>query len=379
MPRVLIAFEPPDGGVAEHVLELALGLPDRGWQAEVAGPAETTISARLQTARIPAHRVALHRGFGRPWRDVRALGQVGALARSGRFDLVHCHAAKAGALGRPAARLIGDLPVVYTPHCFGFVGEIGTARRVTVLAAERMLGRLTDALVCVSDDELRIAEGEGIGDARRRWRIYNGAKSCDEAAQVRDSLGRISRDGAVVGTIAVFRQQKRIDVLLDAAPRVLAEVPDCSIVVIGEGPLEEPLHARATELGLTADERFEFVPFAPPSTAYLRGLDLFVLPSSWEAFPISILEALACGVPQVATNVGGTPEAVSEETGILVPPRSPERLADAIIALLRDRARRDAMGRASKARFDALFRVERMVAETAEVYGTVLSRGGDRG
>jgi len=373
MPHVLIAFEPPDGGVAEHVLELALGLSDRGWQVEIAAPAATTIDSRLSRARIRVHRVELERGFGRPWTDARAFRQLRALIREGRFDLVHCHAAKAGALGRPAARLAGDVPAVYTPHCFGFVGEVGALGRAAVRTAERALGRITDALVCVSDAELRIADANRIADPDQRWRIYNGTRPCEEGDGVPEALSRVRGDGAVVGTIAVFRRQKRIDVLLDAAPRVLAEAPGCSIVVIGEGPLGESLHARADALGLTADERFKFLPFAPPSTAYLRGLDLFVLPSSWEGFPISILEALACGVPQVATSVGGTPEAVSDETGILVPPRSPERLADAIITLLRDPARREAMGRASRARFEASFRVDRMVDETADLYRAVLA------
>jgi glycosyltransferase involved in cell wall biosynthesis len=361
--------------VAEHVLELALGLADRGWEPEVAGPARTTIDARLRAAGIPVHPVELRRGFGRPWSDAKALGQLGALARRGRFDLVHCHAAKAGALGRLAGRL-GNVPTVYTPHCFGFVGEVGAARRVSVRAAERALGRITDALVCVCDAELRVAEAAGIGDRALRRRIYNGSRPCDQERPIPESLSGRRGGGPVVGVIAVFRKQKRIDVLLDAAPRVLAEVPECSIVVIGEGPLGDQLHARAAELGLTADERFAFLPFEPPSFAYLRGLDVFALPSSWEAFPISILEALACGVPQVATDVGGTPEAVSDATGVLVPPRSPERLADALIALLRDPARREAMAEASRARFEAMFRVERMVAETADLYETVLA---DRG
>jgi glycosyltransferase involved in cell wall biosynthesis len=98
-----------------------------------------------------------------------------------------------------------------------------------------------------------------------------------------------------------------------------------------------------------------------------------VLPSSWEAFPIGVLEALACGVPQVATDVGGTGEAVAPDTGVLVPPHDPAALASGVSALLADPGRRAQMAAASRARHAQRFGVERMVAATAAVYEEVLS------
>lgn len=370
MRRVLIAFEPPDGGVAEHVLHLALGLPEHGWIPEVAGPAEATIYSRLASAGVRVHRTELERGFARPWRDVHAGRTLYRIARDGGFDVVHCHAAKAGALGRPAAWRTGA-SAVYTPHCFGFLGEVSAARRVAVSAAERALGRITDALVCVCEAERAVATANRICDPSRRWRIYNGSDGCDPGLEPPPTLRQLQEQGPVVGTIAVFRRQKRIDVLLDAAPRILAEAPDASIAVIGDGPLRDQLYAQAARLGLDSEPRFAFLPFDPPSARYLRALDLFVLPSSWDAFPISILEALACGVPQVATDVGGTAEAVGEQTGVLVPPNSPDQLADGVIELLGDGERRAAMATASRERHERLFRLDRMVAETAAVYDSV--------
>jgi glycosyltransferase involved in cell wall biosynthesis len=126
-------------------------------------------------------------------------------------------------------------------------------------------------------------------------------------------------------------------------------------------------------LDLLEHDRFHFVvDFTPPSAGYLRNFQLFVLSSGWEAFPISILEALACGVPQVATDVGGTGEAMSSRTGVLVPAGDPAQLADAIIDLLRDPERRAAMAQASLERFEACYLLERMVAETDQVYRAVL-------
>ena len=118
--------------------------------------------------------------------------------------------------------------------------------------------------------------------------------------------------------------------------------------------------------------RWEF--YRPPTANHLRELDVYVLASSWEAFPIGPLEALACGVPQVVTAVGGTREAVVPETGLLIGPRDPGALAAAVVELLQDEPRRMAMRAASRERHAAQFTVDRMVAGTAAVYARVLSR-----
>jgi glycosyltransferase involved in cell wall biosynthesis len=105
---------------------------------------------------------------------------------------------------------------------------------------------------------------------------------------------------------------------------------------------------------------------------WLAGIDLFVLSSDYEAFPVAVLEALACGVPQVATDVGGTGEAVTADTGVLVPPDDPGALADAIVEVLSDGDRRRALAAASTRRHAERFGVDRMVAGTASVYTGVL-------
>jgi glycosyltransferase involved in cell wall biosynthesis len=118
--------------------------------------------------------------------------------------------------------------------------------------------------------------------------------------------------------------------------------------------------------------RLRFFGFEPPASRQLSALEIFVLPSSWEAFPISILEAMACGVPQVVTDVGGSGEAVSDgETGLVCPPEDPAALADRVVELLRDPARRARMATASRARHRERFMLDRMVDETAAVYGRV--------
>ena len=180
-------------------------------------------------------------------------------------------------------------------------------------------------------------------------------------------------EGPLAAAVTVLRAQKSIDVLLDAVPLVLKRVPDARIAVVGDGPLRDELHAHAARIGIDSDERFAFLPFQAPAARYLQAADVYVLPSSWEAFPIGVLEALACGVPQVATDVGGTGEAVVPETGLLVPKRDPTALAEALVSLLEDPQRRASMAAASRERHAARFDLEQMVNGTAELYRSVLA------
>lgn len=369
MARVLLAFEPPDGGVAENVIQLTRGLAGDHWQIELAGPQESIVYERLD-APPPIHRLPFVPGYGAPTRDAAALRALVRLLRSGRFDLLHCHSAKAGVLGRIAARIAG-VPVVYSPHCLPFIGEFGAPRRIVATTIERALAPLTTRLLCVSDDERRTAIAGGLGEQRLRV-VRNGSEPCVEVP-ADSALLALRGDGVVAASVAVLRTQKRLDVLIDATPAVLERVPDARIAIVGDGPLRDELHARAAANGLAEDPRFAFLPFDAPAARHLKALDVYVLPSSWEGLPIGVLEALACGVPQVATDVGGTCEAITAETGLLVPPADPRALADALVELLSDPARRERMAAASRARHAEAFGLAQMVDGTAAVYREALA------
>jgi glycosyltransferase involved in cell wall biosynthesis len=370
MRRVLLAFEPPDGGVAENVGQLAAGLAEWGWEAELAAPRESIADDRAAAAGLRIHRLDWARGYGNPQRDARSARELARCLREGRFDLLHCHSAKAGVIGRMTGAL-ARLPIVYSPHCFPFIGEFGAARRVFATGVERALAPLTDQIICVCEDERR--QGRRIGISGRRLSVVrNGSLPCSPDVAPDGPTAQFADGAPLAASIAVLREQKRIDVLIDAAPSILARAPEAKVAVIGDGPLREQLVTRAAALGLDRDPRFAFLPFGGSSAGHLRATDVFVLPSSWEALAIGLLEALACGVPTVATDVGGTREVVVPDTGVLVPPEDPGSLADAVVELLVDPDRRERMTIAARKRHTEHFLVRRMVEETAAVYDSVL-------
>jgi glycosyltransferase involved in cell wall biosynthesis len=352
MPRVALVCEPPDGGVAEHVIRLVEQLPAHGYEPVLLVPPEFKHATRNHIT------LPFRRDYGHPRQDARSLAQIVRTARS--VDLVHSHSAKAGVLGRLAAAIAGK-PSVYTPHGFPFVGEMSETRRRFGVTVERALDKLTDAIVCVCEFERDLARAQELRPKRLEV-VHNGCPPCPET-------DTIELAGPLVGAVSTYRRAKRLDILLDAWPAVQNAVPEANLIIAGEGPLEAELKAQAKPL-----DNVHFVPFQPPAARYLKALDVYVLSSSWESFPIGPLEAMACGIPQVVSAVGGTRESVTPETGILVPPREPEPLAKAIIELLEDEPRRQAMGAASKRRHAEHFTVDRMVAGTAGVYDRVLNR-----
>lgn len=390
MARVLLTFEPPDGGVAEHVLQLARALPQRGFEVELAGPLDAPFVYEQLGDAVPIHRIDFRRGYGDPRADARSARQLASLVRRGNYALVHAHSAKAGVVARSV--LAGRRPpVVYSPHCFPFVGDFSAKRRIFATNVERALAPVTARILCVCDDERQEGRRVGIADQRMRV-IYNGSKPVPSEIEPLEELVRFRGDGVLVGSVAVLREQKRVDVLIDAAPAILAASPQARVAIVGNGPLEPELRARATQLGLEGEPRFAFFPFVPPAISVLQALDVYVLPSGWEAFPIGVLEAMSTGTPQVATDVGGTREAVVDgdgrpphrgqplrtpgevegETGLLVDPGNPRALADAITRLVGDAERRARMAEASRARHDALFTIEQMADGVAAAYRELL-------
>jgi glycosyltransferase involved in cell wall biosynthesis len=355
------------------VLHLALGMERYGWDVAVAGPEQASIRARLEDAAVEylpfSH---LTRGVRSPLAPLRALRRLDALLAEDPYDVLHCHSSKAGVLGRLVGARRG-IPVVYSPHCFAFLRDLGPLSRAIPAVAERLLAPLTAAFVCVCEAERDAALRLTPATPARAHCIYNGVPAPPPDARPAQALLDFKGDGLLVGAMTVLREQKRLDVLLDAIPAVLAEVPHARFAIVGNGPLRPQLELQAAAAGLDTDPRFAFFPFDPPAERYLSALDLYVLSSAWEAMPVGVLEALACGVPQVVTSVGGTAEAVTDQTGRLVAPKRPAELADAIVALLRSRSLREAAGAASLARHRSLFDAARMVRETVGVYESVLA------
>jgi glycosyltransferase involved in cell wall biosynthesis len=312
-----------------------------------------------------------------PVEDFAALCCLIGLLRRERFDLIHLHSSKAGFLGRLAARIVGGATVVYSPHGLFFLGDHSQRKRRFYLALERLAGSMCDRIIAVSPSERDIIVDNGIAPASRVVCVDLGVRTdplpptFDREAQ-RAALG-VPPGAFVVGTAARATPQKNPLLFVDAAAQALAIAPETYFLWCGDGELRAAAEARAREHGIAG--RCRFLGHREDARAVLAALDLFWLTSNYESFGLATAEAMALGLPVVATDVVGTCDVVVPGgTGILTSPRDPSALARATVALMRDPAQARALGQAGRVRARERYTVDRMLETIASLYRSLRAR-----
>jgi glycosyltransferase involved in cell wall biosynthesis len=359
--RVLLVNQPTDGGVAFHVETLAQRLPEHGVDVTVACP-PSPWSQRLAAAGITVIAVPMVREIA-PRTDLAALRRLRAVLHQADFDLVHTHSAKAGVLGRVAARS-RHVQAVHTPHAWSFLAAGHPHKARLYQTIERTLARTTAVIICVSEGERQ--RGLQVADGHRLAIVMNGI------AQPETPIDRQPHPGIVVGTVGRLAPQKGIAHLLEAYAAVRAVRNDVRLVIAGDGPLRADLAHDAERLGIA--DTVTFAGTIPSPWPFLADLDVFVLPSLWEGLPYVLLEGMAAGLPCVATAVDGVAEAIPDRRfGTVVAPGDSPWLAREILALAGDAQARAEMGRMAQAHVRDTFSVDAMVRATVDVYHRVLS------
>jgi glycosyltransferase involved in cell wall biosynthesis len=312
--------------------------------------------------------VALNRRPGfRP-----ALGwQIARLARQHSTDVLHCHHYSAFVYGWMAATLIGA-GVVFTEH--GRLSDGPPSRKRRII--NPFLGRAGGMIFAVSGKLREHMIAEGL-PASRIGIIHNGidpgAMGSPEAREAaRRALG-LPGDVVVIGTAARFDAVKDIGTLLRAVRHLQDAHPTSRLVLFGDGPERLALTLTCSELGL--DPVVTFAGYRSDVRQLLPALDIFVNCSTSEGISLTILEAMAAGLPVVGTEVGGNPEIiVAGVTGLLVPTRNPKQLAAALAELSTDRERRAALGAAGRQRLLSAFAIERMIVDYEAQYARASRR-----
>jgi glycosyltransferase involved in cell wall biosynthesis len=366
-------------GVAAVVLHLVRQLQQRGIEHAIA-----CLAARGERAReaedlgaevfaIGAHSSASPRHVPH---NVLAIARLIRLLRRQRPDVVHTHEFFSGTLGRIAARAAAVPAIVLTLH------NTDLWKRRPHIAVDRLLARRTHRIVANSAAVRSfVLERERL-DPQHVTVIHNGI-DLGRFARVRDPLVARHRLGlgpraAVVGTVGGLVEQKGHIWLLRAATKLREHVPRLRVVLVGgDGHPSECVKPQLLDtvrrLGL--QDTVLFLGKRTDIPEILPAFDVFVLPSEWEGFGLVLVEAMASGLPIVATAVGGVPEVIgSPEVGTLVPPKNASVLADAILSLLRDGKRRGEMGRLGRQRAVACFSAERMAADYRELYASLLGQ-----
>lgn len=344
------------GGAQQTALDLCEGLPADEWDLVLlAGPdadAEGSLAKEAQRRGIRVVHVPHLSRAVRPHRDVLATVWLLRWFRRHRPDIVHTHSSKAGALGRFAAWVAGVPTVVHSVHGWSFAPAMRPAVRRIIVGVERALARRTTRLVVVTSVDRDKGLAAGIGRPDQYRLIHNGidlsAFRDVREDGVREELG-LPSEATLVGTVGRLVEQKNPLGMVDAMASVLHDEPDARFVWVGDGPLRGAVEERVRLNGL--DDRFLIVGVRNDVPRWVGALDVFVLSSRWEGLPRTVTEAMAAGVPVVATAVGGVIEAVEDgRTGLLVPPGDPALLADRVRKVLHQPELAMALADAGRAR-----------------------------
>lgn len=337
---------------------LIQGLVNRGHECVVAGRPESAFLVSDHGG-VPVHTITV------PMRsefDLWAACKLARIIRQWRIDIVHAHTSHAHLLACLARGMAGRARVV-------------VSRRVSFPPRRdpinRWKYRLPDMFISVSNRVDHVLRDYGVPDYRRAvvHSSVDFARLADPPLP-RHELG-VPRNALMLTSAGALVGHKDHDNLLKAMPAVLRAFPEARLVIAGEGELRPELESRIQSLGL--QDIVRLLGHRTDAPRIIKAADLYVSSSWSEGLGTSILEALACGVPVVATMAGGADEMVIPgETGYLVPCRDPEALADAIILSLRHREHAQEMARTGREFVQAKFSAEKMAENTIHVYERLL-------
>jgi glycosyltransferase involved in cell wall biosynthesis len=355
------------------------GLPGR-WDAQGGLSATQENCHVLEKAGIRWRLVPALTREVNPWKDLRTLWSLIRLFRQERPAIVHTHTSKAGALGRLAAWMTGVPVVIHTPHGHVFYGHFGPVGSWVFLRLERILARLTTRMIGLTESERDDHLQRHVGRADRFAVVPSGIdlERFRQAGRVkgnRPAFFACPSDAIVVGSVGWLTPIKGHRFLVEAIAELKPAFPNLYGVILGSGDLREELSALAERLRIK--DCTQFLGERTDVEACLTGMDYFVLPSLNEGMGRALVEAMAAGLPVVATSVGGVPALIEHErTGLLVPPGDARALAEALRKFLERPKWAKQVGAAASQAIGPRFDSRAMVQAIDRLYEETLDEAG---
>jgi rhamnosyl/mannosyltransferase len=332
------------GGAQENTLYTAELLSSDFYDVDVLSGAQTGSEGSLiEDAEDRAIRLFIEPNLVReinPIKDLITFFNLVKFLKMKRYQIVHTHSSKAGILGRWAAWVAGVPTIIHTVHGWGFHDYQNRFIRFLFILMEKLSIVITDQLIVVTNEDIDKGIVEGIGSKSDYTLIrsgidFNRFNTKDRnSVRIRKSLG-LPPQAKVVGTITRLSPQKAPKVFIDAAALINKEHPDTFFVVVGDGPNRKQLEIMVNDLGI--GNRVIFTGIRSDVHEVLHAFDLFMLTSLWEGLPRVIPQAMAAGIPVIASRVNGNAEIIQNNVnGILVQPGVPKDFAQAVISLIGD-------------------------------------------
>lgn len=342
------------GGQENRILQESLGLRRHGARVLILCQPGSRLEEKAISAGFPVRTRPMRKSY-----DLSAVRYILAVLRDEGVDVVSTHSGRDTLLAGLAARLSRRRPLI-----------VRTRHLALPITSRLSYNVIPQVVVTVSDYVRRSLIEQGVA-GEKVLAVPTGVdlERFDpdrETGALRRELG-LDDDRPVVGTVAIFRIKKGLQVLLDAVPQVLSALPSAVFLLAGDGPQRRSIEARVEQLGIGG--RVRLLGLRDDVPAVLKAFDAFVLPTLEEALGTSFLEAMAMVKPVIGTRVGGVPEVIRDGVnGLLVPPGDPRALAEAITGMLSNPQAARAMGRAGRAIVEREFTVDHMCQRMFDLY-----------
>ncbi|WP_436629420.1 glycosyltransferase family 4 protein [Latilactobacillus sakei] len=346
------------GGAQAHLYELIKDRASKkddvfllvGEEGELADRVRKINSVNVKVDKILVRQLS-------PIKDLMSIYKIKSYIKKINPDIVHLHSSKAGAIGRIAA--IGmPCKVIFTAHGWAFTEGINKVKRNVYIFIEKMLAKHTDEIICVSEYDYKLAKKENVIKKGINAKvIQNGV---EEILNVESTKVNIP---PVITMTARFDTQKNQNLLLEALSKL--ELPFV-VNLIGDGPLRAECEEIVKNNGM--EEKVNFLGFQRDVTSFLKETDIFVLISNYEGLPISIIEAMSCSLPIIASRVGGIPELIDNNINGFCIENDAKKISQVFEMLITDSDLRVKMGKASYRKYVSGFRIETNLSNIETVY-----------
>lgn len=353
------------GGAQTHVYHLVKYMKERGNEVAVMSYPGGWLEEQTKKAGASFYPNYFISNTSNPFKIIGAFRAFRRAISEFKPDLIHCHSSAAGLVGRFAIR--GATTTLFTAHSWAFTEGAPLWRKTIGIIGEKFAARYAMKIICVSDYDRQLALRYWIAPPDKLIVIHNGIElSLNNAEQHLERRGSDKIKIIFIGRLAYPKQPL---LLLEAFAALIPEIRNrAELLIVGDGPLRRSLEKRITELKI--QDRVKILGSVERQRVFslLGGSDIFVLISKHEGLPISILEAMSAGLPIVASAVGGVPEEVTNECGILVPRLDRQSIMLALGTLIADPILRARLGASARKRVEDKFSLRQMLQKTEEVY-----------
>jgi glycosyltransferase involved in cell wall biosynthesis len=369
--KILYIIQNFGGGTGEHLSRLTREINNKGITPVICCINEKDIPSKknLEGTNISAIIIKRKRHEIFPLFQINNIFRTIKIIKKEKIDLIHTFFFWDSLIGLIAGK-ISKIPVIINKEDDGFalsplerfIYRLINRQFLQIIAVSNHVGTKRSKDENISADKIKI--------------IHNGIDLKEFSKNKNKKLKKefdIKDNETVVGNVANFNKIKGQEYLIKAIPKITSNFPDTKFLFIGDGKLLKKNKELARKLNV--NEKIIFTGYKRDVPEIIQTIDIFVLPSLTEGLSISILEAMASSKPVIATNVGGNPELViNKKTGILVPPKDPEALANAMIELIKNKKLREEMGREGRKRVEKEFTIEKTAKKYIKEYKNILEK-----